>query len=196
MPRCDRRAGDDLRQRCAASKRFAFYGTDDTQLGEQVIADLSALMGGKGEVAILAGNPDANNLKARADAVRHALAAKPGIEVAAIVNHAETPLEAVNEVLKFDAAHPQLQGWAMVGGWPLFRSSQSPAMMAEIQKRGLKIVAVDALPEQLIYVERGLVPVLCAAALRLGRDAGEHDRRQAGCSRRPCRDIRIEDSSA
>jgi ribose transport system substrate-binding protein len=34
--------------------------------------------------------------------------------------------------------------------------------MAEIQKRGLKIVAVDALPEQLIYVERGLVPVLWA----------------------------------
>jgi ribose transport system substrate-binding protein len=65
-------------------------------------------------------------------------------------------------MLKFDAAHPQLAGWAMVGGWPLFRSSQSPALMTEIQKRGLKIVAVDALPEQLIYVERGLVPVLWA----------------------------------
>ena len=77
----------------------------------------------------------------------------------------ETPLEAVTEVLKFDAAHPQLGGWAMVGGWPLFRSSQSPALMAEIQKRGLKIVAVDALPEQLIYVERGLVPVLWAQPL-------------------------------
>jgi ribose transport system substrate-binding protein len=37
--------------------------------------------------------------------------------------------------------------------------------MAEIQKRGLKIVAVDALPEQLVYVERGLVPVLWAQPL-------------------------------
>ena len=147
------------------SKRFAFYGADDTDLGEKVAGDLATLLGGKGQVAILAGNPNANNLKARADSVRRALGQKPGIEVAAIVNHTETPLEAVTEVLKFDAAHPQLAGWAMVGGWPLFRSSQSPAMMAEIQKRGLKIVAVDALPEQLIYVERGLVPVLWAQPL-------------------------------
>ncbi len=148
-----------------SSKRFAFFGADDTDLGEKVGADLAALLGGKGQVAILAGNPNASNLKARADSVRRALAQKPGIEVAAIVNHVETPLEAVTELLKFDAAHPQLQGWAMVGGWPLFRSSQSPAMMAEIQKRGLKVVAVDALPEQLIYVERGLVPVLWAQPL-------------------------------
>ena len=127
--------------------------------------ELAALLGGKGQVAILAGNANANNLKARADSVRRALARQPGIEVLATVNHPETPQEAVTELLKFDAAHPQLKGWAMVGGWPLFRSSQSPAMMAEIEKRGLKIVAVDALPEQLIYVERGLVPVLWAQPL-------------------------------
>jgi len=84
------------------------------------------------------------------------------VEVLGVVNHPETPQEAAAEMLKFDAAHPRLAGWALVGGWPLFRSSQSPALMSEIQKRGLKIVAVDALPEQLIYVERGLVPVLWA----------------------------------
>jgi ribose transport system substrate-binding protein len=144
------------------SKRFAFYGADDTDLGEKVAGDLATLLGGKGQVAILAGNPNAGNLKARSDAVRRALARYPGVEVVATVNHAETPLEAVTEMLKFDAAHPRLAGWAMVGGWPLFRSSQSPALMTEIQKRGFKVVAVDALPEQLIYVERGLVPVLWA----------------------------------
>jgi ribose transport system substrate-binding protein len=144
------------------SKRFAFYGADDADLGEKVAGDLAALLGDKGQVAILAGNPSANNLKARAEGARKALARHPGIQVAAIVNHAETPQEAVAEILKFDAAHPELTGWAMVGGWPLFRSSQSPAFVAEIQKRGLKIVAVDALPEELNYVERGLVPVLWA----------------------------------
>ena len=72
------------------------------------------------------------------------------------------PADAVTEILKFDAAHPQLTGWAMIGGWPLFRSSQSMAMMNEIQKRNLKVVAVDALPEELVYLERGLVPVLWA----------------------------------
>jgi ribose transport system substrate-binding protein len=144
------------------SKRFAFYGADDTDLGEKVAADLVSLLGGKGQVAILAGSASANNLKARSDAVRKALARNADIDVAGVVNHVETPQQAVAEILKFDAAHPQLVGWAMVGGWPLFRSSQSPALMAEIQKRSLKIVAVDALPEQLIYVERGLVPVLWA----------------------------------
>src|SRR6185436_5821058 len=123
------------------SKRFAFFGADDADLGAKVARDLTAALGGKGQVAILAGNPDSNNLKARAEGVRKGLAASPQIEVVATVNHQETPLEATTEVLKFDAAHPQLAGWAMVGGWPLFRSSRSAALMAEIQKRGLKIVA-------------------------------------------------------
>jgi ribose transport system substrate-binding protein len=147
------------------SKRFAFFGADDADLGEKVAHDLVGLLGGKGQVAILAGSPYANNLKARADAVRRALARSPEVELVGTVNHPETPQEAASEMLKFDAAHPQLTGWALVGGWPLFRSSQSPAMMAEIQKRSLKIVAVDALPEQLVYVERGLVPVLWAQPL-------------------------------
>ena len=144
------------------SKRFAFYGADDTDLGEKVAGDLVSLLGGKGQVAILAGSPNANNLKARSDAVKKALARHPGIEVAGVVNHVETPHEAVSGMLKFGAAHPQLAGWALVGGWPLFRSSQSPALMNELQKGALKVVAVDALPEQLIWVERGLVPVLWA----------------------------------
>jgi ABC-type sugar transport system substrate-binding protein len=37
--------------------------------------------------------------------------------------------------------------------------------MNEIQVRGLKVVAVDALPEQFVWVERGLVPVLWAQPL-------------------------------
>jgi ribose transport system substrate-binding protein len=144
------------------SKRFAFYGADDADLGEKVARDLLTLLGGKGEVAILAGNAAANNLKARADAVRRALARAPEVTVLGVVNHPETPHEAAAEMLKFGAAHPRLAGWALVGGWPLFRSSQSLAVMNEIQARGLKVVAVDALPEQFVYVERGLVPVLWA----------------------------------
>ena len=130
-------------------------------VGEKVAADLVSLLGGKGEVAILAGSPNAGNLRARSDAVKKALT-RAGIEVAGVVNHVETPHEAVAAMLRMDAERPQLTGWALVGGWPLFRSSQTPALMAELQKRAFKVVAVDALPEQLVYVERGLVPVLWA----------------------------------
>ena len=145
-----------------ASKRFGFYGADDADMGDKIMTDLADLLGGKGTIAILAGNPNASNLKARAEAVRKAAGRYKGIEVVAVVHHVETPQDAVTEMLKLNAAQPDLAGWAMVGGWPLFRSSQTPNLMADLEKRKQKIVAVDALPDELSYVDRGLVPVLWA----------------------------------
>ena len=49
------------------SKRFAFYGVDDVKTGEAVMRELATLMGGKGKVAILAGNQNAPNLRKRVD---------------------------------------------------------------------------------------------------------------------------------
>jgi len=144
------------------SRRFAFYGADDADVGEKVLNELAGLLSGKGKVAVLAGSPDAPNLKARAEAVRRAAARHPGIEIVEVVHHVETPQAATAAVLKTHAAQPALAGWAMVGGWPLFRSSQSQALAEDLKQRGIKVVAVDALPEQLTYVERDLVPVLWA----------------------------------
>ena len=144
------------------SKRFAFYGADDVELGDKIMTDLALLLGGTGKVAILAGNPDAPNLKARVESLRKTAAKSKGIEIVEVVNHIETPQEAAAAVLRVNAARPDLAGWAMVGGWPLFRSSQTPGLVTDLQKRKVKVVAVDALPDQLIYVERDLVPVLWA----------------------------------
>ena len=46
----------------------------------------------------------------------------------------------------------------MVGGWPLF----TPQLLKDMGAAKIKIVAVDALPAQLVYVEQGLAPVLLA----------------------------------
>ena len=46
----------------------------------------------------------------------------------------------------------------MVGGWPLFGTS----FLSDPNATRLKIVAVDALPAELAYVEKGIVPVLLA----------------------------------
>ena len=154
------------------SRRFAFYGADDADVGEKVMNEVAGLLAGKGKVAILAGSASAPNLKARAEASRRAAARYPGLEVVEVVHHVETPQEASAAVLKANAAHPDLAGWAMVGGWPLFRSSQSLALAEDLKKRGLKVVAVDALPEQLNYVERGLVPVLWAQPVYLWGKVG------------------------
>src|SRR5260221_195324 len=47
------------------SKRFAYYGVDDTKTGQETMAELATLMNGKGKVAILAGNQNAPNLQHR-----------------------------------------------------------------------------------------------------------------------------------
>ena len=141
-----------------ASRRFAFYGVDDLRTGEQVMQELAKLMGGKGAVAILAGNRNAPNLRRRVEGVRKAAATYPGIKIVDVFCHVESPQDAAAEVLRVNNAYPEITGWAMVGGWPLF----TKALLKEIDPAKMKIVAVDALPAQLPYVEQGIAPVLLA----------------------------------
>jgi ribose transport system substrate-binding protein len=109
--------------------------------------------------AILAGNPKAPNLRARTEAVRRAAGRYQDIEVVTVVRHVETPQDAATEMLKLNAAQPDLAGWAMAGGWPLFRSSQTPNLVADLEKRKQKVVAVGALPDELTYVDPAAVPL-------------------------------------
>jgi ribose transport system substrate-binding protein len=141
-----------------SSKRFAFYGPNDVKIGENVMNELVALMGDKGQVAILGGNQSAPNLQKRVQGVKKAAAKYPGIEIVGEFYHIETAEDAAAEVFRVNSAYPDLKGWAMVGGWPLF----SEALMGKIDPGKIKIVAVDALPVQLPYVEKGIVPVLLA----------------------------------
>jgi ribose transport system substrate-binding protein len=55
-------------------------------------------------------------------------------------------------------AYPQIQGWAMIGGWPLFTQT----LLTDLDPKKVKIVAVDGLPAMLAYVDKGLAPVLLA----------------------------------
>jgi len=141
-----------------ASKRFSFYGGDDVAIGRQVMDELATQMGGKGKIAILAGNQNAPNLQNRVKGVKEAAAKYPGIAVLNTFYHAETPQDAAAEVLRAQNAYPDIQGWAMIGGWPLFTTS----LLNDLDPKKVKIVAVDALPAELAYVEKGLAPVLLA----------------------------------
>jgi ribose transport system substrate-binding protein len=140
------------------SQRFAFYGVDDVKTGEAVMDELAAQMGGKGAVAILAGNQNAPNLRKRVEGVRQAAARHPGITIVDTFYHIETPQDAAAEVIRVQNAYPQIRGWAMVGGWPLFTAS----LLTDLDPSRVKIVAVDALPAELAYVQKGLAPVLLA----------------------------------
>jgi len=140
------------------SQRFAFYGVDDVKTGETVMRELAAQMRNKGAVAILAGNQNAPNLRKRVEGVKQEAARHPGIKIVDTFYHIETPQDAAAEVVRAQNANPQIQGWAMIGGWPLF----TPALLKDLDPAKTRIVAVDALPAELVYVEKGLAPVLLA----------------------------------
>jgi len=143
------------------SKRFSFYGMDDVKTGGMVMAELATAMGGKGKVAILAGNQNAPNLQHRVQGAKEEAAKHPGIEIVGVFNHLETPQDAAAEVTRVNNAYPEIQGWAMIGGWALF----TPALLNDLNPSRYKVVAVDAMPAQLAFIDRDITPVLLAQPL-------------------------------
>ena len=140
------------------SKRFAYYGVDDFKAGQALMKELAQQLGGKGRVAILAGNQNAPNLQSRVRGVTDEAARHPGLSILGTFPHLETPQDAAAEVIRVNNAYPEIEGWAFIGGWPLF----TPTLLDAIDPRKIKIAAIDALPVELPYVEKGIAPVLLA----------------------------------
>jgi ribose transport system substrate-binding protein len=142
------------------SKRFAYFGADNKQAGEAILEELWRFMGGAGKVAILAGNPDAPNLQERVAGVMEAARRHEGLEIVGVFHHLERPVDAAAEVLRVNEVYSDIEGWAMVGGWPLFESARRKEVLKDMQARGQKVVAVDALPDQLRFVDVGIAVLL------------------------------------
>ncbi len=81
-----------------------------------------------------------------------------GIKIVGTFYHTETPQDAAAEVLRAMKANPEMDGWAMIGGWPLFTKT----LLTDLDPAKVKVVSVDALPAELPYVEKGIAPVLLA----------------------------------
>jgi ribose transport system substrate-binding protein len=138
-----------------ASKRFVTYGVDDLECGRQTMAELARVMHGRGVIAVLAGNPNAPNLQRRVQGVKAEAAKFPGITIRDVYYHKETPQDAAAKVEQVMQANPDIAGWAMIGGWPLYTENAIKWQPGTVQ-----CVAVDALPAQLAYIRSGHVPVL------------------------------------
>ena len=132
-----------------ASKRFVTFGVDDVQCGEQVMNELAK--------AILAGNQNAPTLQKRVQGVKSAAKKYPGIKIRDAYYHKETPQDAAAKVEMVMQANPEITGWAMIGGWPLFTDNALKWPAGSV-----KCVSVDALPAQLAYVRSGHVQMLLA----------------------------------
>ncbi len=140
-----------------ASKRFVTFGVDDEKCGEEVMDGLAKIMGGKGVVAILAGNQTAPNLQKRVVGAKKAAKKYPGITVKGTYYHKETPQDAAAKVEQVMEANPDITGWAMIGGWPLFTDNA-----LKWEPGTIKCVSVDALPAELAYLRSGHVQLLLA----------------------------------
>ncbi len=121
------------------------------------MTELAKAMNDKGMIAILAGNQSAPNLQNRVKGVRDELAKHPNMKELQTFYHQETPEKAAEAVQNAQNANPNIEGWAFVGGWPLFTANALPWPPGKI-----KVVSVDALPAQLPYLKSGHVEVLLA----------------------------------
>ncbi len=144
------------------SKRFAMYGMDDVESGQKLGEQMAKALGDtgdkqvKGVVAILAGNQNATNLQARVRGVKEALANYPNITIKDTFYHAEDAVSASAKVKQVQNANPEITGWAMVGGWPLFTDKA----LDGVADKGVKVVAIDIVDSELTYVKSGQVQML------------------------------------
>jgi ribose transport system substrate-binding protein len=141
------------------SKRFAFYGTDDAACGARIVNELARVMGEKGTIAILGGNQSAPNLQNRVQGAKDALAKYPNMKLnePGAFYHVETPEKSAEAVASAQNANPGIQGWAFIGGWPLFTTDALKWAPGSV-----KVVSCDALPAQLGYLRSGHVDTLYA----------------------------------
>jgi len=156
------------------SRRFTYCGVDDVKAGETLMEELARLVPRGAHVAVLAGNRAATNLSRRVEGVLREAARHPDIKVVGTFYTVETPEEASATVLQISAAHPDIEGWAMVGGWALYTKTLLHDLQQDTRRRRrpVKIVSINALPPQLAYVEAGLAPVLLAQPTYLWGEIG------------------------
>ena len=144
------------------SRRFSYCGVDDELIGRQVMIELAGLLPNRAEIAVLAGNRESPELRLRIRGFMKEAASHPALKIVGVFSHAETAQDAAAELLRVSSAFPDVTGWAVLGGWALYTKS----LLAELQpgsgKTRHRIVSGNALPPQLVYVERGVAPVLLA----------------------------------
>jgi ribose transport system substrate-binding protein len=138
------------------SGRMAYYGVDDKQAGMEVMRQLADQLGNEGKVAVLTGNPAATNLQARVNGVLEQATQYEGIETPVVYSFMpETATEAAAKMQQVQSANPDITGWALVGGWPLYTDNALDGIY-----ENAKIVSMDPLPLPLDYAIKGQVQVL------------------------------------
>jgi ribose transport system substrate-binding protein len=138
------------------SKRLCYVGTDDAEAGRLVMRNVAELLEDKpGVIAILAGNQTATNLQKRVSGAREELERHANLQLKDVYYHKETPQDAIAEIESVQKANPEINGWAMIGGWPLMSERALPW-----EPGAVVCVSMDTLVPQLAHLRMGDVQVL------------------------------------
>jgi ribose transport system substrate-binding protein len=137
-----------------ASKRFAFYGVDDFQSGQEMGRQAAALLGGKGTVAYLTAL-GANNLARRLDGVKDILSKYPDIKVVETYDCKEDSVLAAQLIAAGTNRYPDLGAWISVGGWPVFTQIALAPVPATT-----KVISFDTNPPAPDLIKSGKAQVL------------------------------------
>ncbi len=136
------------------SKRLAFYGVDDLAAGRIMGEQAAALLGGKGQVAIIT-SVGATNLQRRLEGVRDVLARHKEIEIVEVYDIKEDPVRCAEIIASGTNRYPGLGAWISVGGWPVFTRNA----LAAVPPR-TKVISFDTIPPAPDLLKAGKVQVL------------------------------------
>jgi ribose transport system substrate-binding protein len=132
-------------------KAVSFAGSDDCALGEAIAERLFDHIGGKGEIVIMEGSPNAPTAVARHQGFRNVLRRRPSVrEVAAVRGdfHREPARRAMAALLE---AHPRIDGVLVAND--LMAMGVIDALRAA--RRTMPIVSVNATPDGVAAIKRG-----------------------------------------
>jgi ribose transport system substrate-binding protein len=140
------------------SDAFTYLGVDNYTGGWAAGELLVKAMGEEGKVALLTGVPGAFNLEERIRGFEDYVAQYPGIEIVATVACNDDINLGVQVVEETMLANPDLNGWFFVGLWPVFAGKGAMPLFEDAAlNKGMKAIAFDTLPDELAWVQDGLL---------------------------------------
>jgi ribose transport system substrate-binding protein len=140
------------------SQRLTYLGISNYDGGRAAAELLISEMGEEGRIALLTGVPGAPNLEARISGFEDYIADYPGIEIVTTVacnDDINLGVQVVEEAMQ---TYDDLDGWFFVGLWPILAGRGAmPLFEDAVLNNDMKMVAFDTLPDELAWLEDGLL---------------------------------------
>lgn len=159
-----------------AALRQTYLGTDNYLMGFRLGEYMKKAKPDGGKICLIEGNPGADNILRRAQGARDALTGQKGLtelkgeggwtEAAGCpVFTNDDGVKGVQAMTDILAANPDLAGFAMMGGWPLFMAPQpyrdfTKPLADRIAKNDFVLVAADTIGDEVAIAKEGLVTAL------------------------------------